>query len=460
MKKQLILNMSLYLFTLLMTPMAFSQGKIYIDVGQAKIKKSLLALPPLQAYTSGTESLKLGQTLFSTLNNDMVVSNFFTLIKPDAFLEDTRKVGLRPAPGTPGGFNFSNWSSIGTEFLIRAGYRIINNNIELETYLYYVPQSKLVFGKSYKADKASVRKLAHKFADDVLEALTGKKGMFTSKIVVAVKKPGSKIKEIYIMDWDGENSNQVTNFKGITITPSWNNDGTKVAFTNFAYHKKTKKRNADLFLYELKTAKTWLLSHRQGVNSGASFHPKLNQMLFTVSNSHSSDIFRMDLKTERAKALIRGRRNTINVEPAYSPDGSKIAFSSTRSGQPMIYTANANGTNIKRVTFAGRYNSTPSWSPDGKKIAFAGHIKSHFDIYTIDIASNKITPLTAAYKKNGKRANNESPSYSPDGRFILFTSDRTGKTQLYIISPDGTNERQITNDNNHYSEARWSPFLD
>lgn len=441
--------------------MALAQGNIYIDIGKAQVKKSLLALPSFQFFGSQNDraSITKGQELFTVITNDLGTSNYFTFIEPKAFLEDTSKVGLKPAPGTANGFDFNKWKPIGTEFLIRAGYYIVGNNIKLEAYLYHVPQAKLVFGKIYEGPSAAIRKLAHTFADDVLENLTGKRGIFNTKIAVASNYGGSKQKAIWIMDWDGANKTKITTEDTVHISPAWSADGKTIAYTAYAYHPKAKTRNADLFAYELETAKRWLLSYRKGINSGANFLPDGKNLLLTLSQSGTPDIFRMNTSGKNLIRITNGPNNSMNVEPAVSPDGKTIAFSSDRGGRPMIYTMNIDGSNVRRITQAGKYNATPSWSPDGKRFVFAGHDKDHFDLFIVDKDGTNMERLTSARKSNGRWADNESPTFSPDGRFIMFTSNRSGKSQLYIISPDGTNERRITVDNFEYVKPKWSPYL-
>jgi TolB protein len=121
---------------------------------------------------------------------------------------------------------------------------------------------------------------------------------------------------------------------------------------------------------------------------------------------------------------------------------------------------NIDGSGVKRLTYAGKYNSTPAWSPDGKSIAFAALDVDHFDIFTMTKDGSNLKRMTAAKKPNGRAANNESPSWSPDGRAIMFSSDRTGKNQIYLIAPDGTNERRVTDDNYNWDKPKWSPYLD
>ena len=118
---------------------------------------------------------------------------------------------------------------------------------------------------------------------------------------------------------------------------------------------------------------------------------------------------------------------------------------------------NATGSNVKRLTYAGRYNSTPTFSPDGQKIAFAGHDKGKFDIFMMDVNGTNMVRLTSARKKDGTWSDNEGPTFSPDGRHIMFASNRSGYYQLYIVNADGTNERRITFDTNDYFAPKWSP---
>lgn len=451
----------------LTAPVAHAQEEgsgsgLYIKITEANLKKSLLAIPPFQfvgSPTSSSGAIQVGKELYDVFRNDMEVSGYFQFIRPEAYLEDTSKVGLKPAPGEPGGFNFSSWKQIGTEFLVRVGYRVLGNDVTVDTYTYYVPQAKLVMGKTYKAKTGDVRTLAHTFANDLIKALTGQRGMFLSKIVtVRSTNPGQK--EIFVMDWDGANPKQISNHKTIAQSPAWSFDGKTIAYSAFAYHANHKTRNLDLFTYHLETGRRLLVSYRKGINSGAAFFPDNKHLLLTISNAGNPDIYKMTVDGKGLTRVTTAANGAMNVEPAVSPDGTKIAFSSTRHGRPMVYVMNVDGSNIKRLTFAGTYNSTPAWSPDGKKLAFAGFDKGNFDIFTMDADGTNMTRLTSAKKASGKMANNEDPSFSPDGRHILFRSDRTGRHQLYIVSVDGEDERQITFDRNEYFKPKWSPAFE
>jgi TolB protein len=212
----------------------------------------------------------------------------------------------------------------------------------------------------------------------------------------------------------------------------------------------------------VKTGKRWLVSYRTGMNSGAEFLPDNRNMLITLSQGKTADIYKMSVDGKSIVPLTHGPSLAMNVEPAISGDGNMIAFSSDRSERPMIYTMNTAGGDIKRKTFAGLYNSTPTWSPDGKKIAFAGLDKTHdaFDIFIVNTDGSGLQRLTSAHRPNGHWASNEDPAFSPDGRQILFVSDRTGTRQLFLINTDGTNERRLTYDRLYYSKPKWGPVAE
>ncbi len=437
-------------------------GGLFIKISEAGVKKSLMAIPAFQFVGSPASSkngTKFGKDLFDVFRNDMDVSGFFEFIKPEAFLEDVTKIGLKPSPGEAGGFKYESWKQIGTEFLVRVGYHINGNDLIVDSYVYYVPQQKIVLAKTYKATSADARTVAHTFANDVVKALTGQPGSFLSKLVVSRStKKGEK--EIFIMDWDSANQKQITRHGSISQSPTWSWDGQMIAYSTFAYHANQKTRNVDLFTYNLNSGKRAAISYRTGVNSGAAYFPDDRQLALTVSNSGLADIYKMTLDGISLTKLTNAKRNELNVEPSVSPDGRRIAFSSDRSGQAMIYVMDVDGSNVKRLTIAGKYNSTPSWSPDGKKIAFAGYDSSHFDIFLMNADGTNMSRLTSAAKGSGKMSNNEEPTFSPDGRNILYRSDRSGKYQLYVTSLDGENERRVTFDQFDYFKPRWSPAFE
>lgn len=458
-----IIFSSLIAVIFLYLPLCLAQtvpDNLYINVGQANLKKSNLAITPLRFLGTPTLAknfLKQEKELQDVILKDLTVSSFFS-IQPDSISAD-KSPGLRPAPIDADGFNFADWQQAGTEFLIKAGYNVVGDRIQLDAYVYHVGQRELILGKNYSAPLKDIRGVGHKFCNDIVEKLTGKKGFFLSKMVVS-RVAGHGAKEIYVMDWDGANAKAITQKQTIAMSPTWSRDGRYVAYSAYVYHTKRKMRNVDLFVYDFVTGKNNLLHSSKGASSTLSFHPNLKSGVFRLSPSNgTSDLYKIDLQDGTKTAITNGPRGAANYEPAISPDGQTVAFSSDRGGRPMIYTMPIDGGTPQRLTFAGYYNASPAWSPDGKKIAFASAVDKHFEIFVMDSNGKNLQRLTSSRKANGTAADSEDPSFSPDGRFIMFRSNRTGTNQIYVVGLDGKNEYRISFDNFSYERPQWSPLL-
>lgn len=411
---------------------------VRINVGEARTRKTILAFPSIPAAGDAEGRLR---SVRDVAMEDLAFSGLFDFLNPAAFLEDPNRAGA-----APGSFKMSDWSSIGTEFLLKAKGSVEGGGASLEFYLYSVASGKQLLAKRYKATGDSLRKMAHTLANDVLFALTGKKGPFTSKIAFVSDKTGKK--EVYIMDYDGFNPVKITQRFSHAMAPAWSPDGKDLVFTAITKNAKN-VRNHNLFLYNLPTGKITMLSNRQGINSGAAYAPNGKQLALTMSFPGNPEIFLMDPDSKVVQRLTNAYG--LDVDPSWSPDGKSIAFVSDRSGRPMVYKMEASGANVQRLTYAGHYNATPTWSPQGNKIAFAGWDAGKFDIFIMNPDGSAIERLT----KN--MGNNEDPDFAPDGYFIIYSSNRKGKRNLYLTNVDNTVHRQITSDFGNCEAPRWSP---
>jgi Tol biopolymer transport system component len=129
----------------------------------------------------------------------------------------------------------------------------------------------------------------------------------------------------------------------------------------------------------------------------------------------------------------------LNSDAQYSPDGTRIAFQSSRSGAIEIWVCESDGSNPRQVTFLGCNEvSCPRWSPDGTAIVFSAPYEGRDAVYIVSAEGGQPRRLTT-------HASHEStPSWSRDGKWIYFGSDRSGAWQVWKVPPNGGNAVQVT----------------
>jgi len=144
-----------------------------------------------------------------------------------------------------------------------------------------------------------------------------------------------------------------------------------------------------------------------------------------------------------------------NIQPAWSPDGTKIAFATKRDGNYEIYVMDAGGGNLLRLTNDPGEDGQPAWSPDGSKIAFASDRSGNADIYVMNAADgSNVVDLTS----NG--AADLAPTWSPDGTKIAFSSDRTGQSEIWVMDAGGANPVRRSGGPSPAELPAWSPSGD
>jgi Tol biopolymer transport system component len=139
-----------------------------------------------------------------------------------------------------------------------------------------------------------------------------------------------------------------------------------------------------------------------------------------------------------------------NLDPAWSPDGSKIAFASSRDGDFEIYSMGSSGENPVRLTQNPASDSRPAWSPDGSRIAFVSNRDGNAEIYVMNADGTNQLRLTSNV------AADSDPDWSPDGARIAFSSERE-IGGIWIMNADGSDARRITSNTWGDYQPAWSP---
>lgn len=148
--------------------------------------------------------------------------------------------------------------------------------------------------------------------------------------------------------------------------------------------------------------------------------------------------------------VVRSRQPLLS--PAWSPDGTELAYVSFEAGNSAIWLQEiATGARREVASFKG-INGAPAFAPDGRRLALTLSRSGNPEIYVMELATGELTQLTRHWSIDTE------PSWTPDGRSIIFTSDRGGKPQLYEMRANGTGEpRRITSRGEYNARASQSP---
>lgn len=216
--------------------------------------------------------------------------------------------------------------------------------------------------------------------------------------------------ELYVMRADGSGVTRLTSDSTVAGHPSWSPDGRRLAFTSI---------------------------HHTTSSAGTSWSSEI-------------DVVNVD-GTGRARLT---NSPLDDITPAWSPDGARIAFVSSRSGRFELYTMRPDGSDVRRLTaesgLAGTGALYPAWSPDGRRIAYASSRTGDQEIYVVGAdGANEVRLTTSPARDN-------EPAWSPDGTRLLFWSTRDGGLpQLYVMNADGTGARRLLTSAAADMSASW-----
>ncbi|MCS7281549.1 MAG: hypothetical protein NZ583_08035 [Desulfobacterota bacterium] len=422
---------SFFLAIILLLP-ELASAKVYLDVYATGLKKIVIAVPPFKTK----EVLKTEVDISELIRSDLEFSGFFTCVPESLMDRELKEEGLERHE-----IQFNKWKSIGTELIIKGRFSLQNGEVMTEVFLYDTTAGSLEFAKRYRAKKDLIKPLAHRIADDVIELVTGMRGIQSSRVIFVAGPKAST--EIFVSGIDGFGLKKLTDYKTITVFPSVSPDGKYLSYTSY------KEGKPNLYVVDRERNVIVYVDRDDGMKVGREWLDR-KTLLYTHTSGRYSSIVKLDLETKIKKTILK--KEGILAGPAPSPDGKKIVFTSDMHGTPQIFSMDLTSGEIKRLTYQGRYNTSPSYSPKGDLIAFVSKIEGALEICVMDASGNNVRVLT------NSGGINDSPHFSPCGRYILFSSQKGPKATLNVMFVNGENRRTLNLTGQNETQGRFVPY--
>ncbi len=430
-----------------MTRLLFSlilfSGLVWSYPGKAEISieitKGVEIAIPLAVVPFGWEQPhQLTVDVADVIQADLSRSGFFKVLPERDMLTQ---------PSATEQVRFRNWQALGQDYLVIGKVTPAMNKYQVQFQLFDVYKGEQLMGYRMDVALSELRSAAHHISDMVLEKLTGKKGVFNSRIAYVTthkQRTGKRRYQLKVADADGFQPKTIAESSEPIMSPGWSPDGKQLVYVSF------ERRRAAIYLQTLASGKREKLTGYKGINGAPAFSPDGKKLALTLSRDGSPDIYVLDLRTRKLQRITRNY--AIDTEPSWSPDGSHIIFTSDRGGKPQIYSIPSTGGRATRLTFSGDYNAGAHYSKDGSQVVMVHANRGDYRIALMDVKTGAINVLT------GGRLD-ESPSFPPNDTMILFAARQGGRSVLSAVSVDGSMQQHLVFDQGEIREPAWAPAL-
>ena len=291
-----------------------------------------------------------------------------------------------------------------------------------------------ILSRSYTG--AALRRQAHAFADDIVQAITHKNGIGQTKIALKAQSSNGN-GEIYVADFDGYNKQAITHDDTIVAAPAWVPGRLAIYYTSY------KRGNPDIFYHNLGNGQRHVVAGYSGLNTSAAASPDGSKVAMILSKSGSPNVWVGNADGTDLKRLTTSSEDS---SPCWSPDGQWICFATKIADRRMLAKVPAGGGAMQRIPTPGAPNPTePDWSPDGKWIAFTSQT-GEFDICVVPAGGGTPTVLVAG----------EDSSWSPNSRTLICMRRAGGRHVLSVLDVFTKQVKDIARISGSDSQPAWA----
>ncbi len=297
--------------------------------------------------------------------------------------------------------------------------------------------AKSLFSKSYAG--GTPRSQAHALANDIIFAITQKKGIAGTKVAYRVDT-GKYKSEVYVADYDGHNAVAVTSDNSEVSMPTWVPGRSHIFYTSRKYGP------VQIMSHNLATGARSVFARYPNSNYSPAVSPDGKRVAMILTKGGSPDLYVADLDGTNLKQLTKTREDESS--PCWSPDSSTICFVGRTSGKRAgLFTVSADGGEPRYLSTSGVSTVTePDWSPDGKQIVFTRQAGG-FEICVVPAKGGTAKVLVQG----------EDPSWAPNSRTVIFTRRiNTNKRVLSLLDVPTKRVKDVAQISGSCSQPSWS----
>lgn len=294
---------------------------------------------------------------------------------------------------------------------------------------------RALFNKEYSG--ASLRQQAHALADDVVQAVTGRRGIARTRIAFKLES-GPRQSEIYVADYDGAGAVTVTADASTAVAPAWVPGRRMLLYTSY------KRGSPDIFSHDLGSGARRTVADFNGLNTSAAVSPDGRRVAMILSKDGNVNLYVGNLEGGGVQRLTNHRQD--DSSPCWSPDGGTLCFSS-RSGRSGLYTIPAGGGTPRRLSLDVANATEPDWSPDGRSIIFTTQRGGNlFELCVVKAGGGSVTALVPG----------EDPSWAPNSRTVVYARRSNGNYTLSLLDVPTRRTKDLPRFSGSASQPAWA----
>lgn len=358
----------------------------------------------------------------------------------------------------------SDWKALSAFYIVKV--QIQDKKLSARLFAANAETSKSIDDLPLTGDLSRDRRQIHQLADIIHKALFGKEGVATTRIIYTVKtKEGSTWNsEMWESDYDGGNKRQLTTDSGYAITPVY--IPPKAGFSSGTFFFVSYKTGQPKIYYQslVPDAAPRRLTLLRGNQLMPAITRQRDKLAFICDITGNPDLFVQAFSPDTGAIgkpyQIFSTHLATQGTPTFSPDGKQIAFVSNKDGSPRIYKMDVPppGTSLKDIKATliskrNRESSAPAWSPDGTKIAYCSMVQGVRQVWLYDFINNEERQLTQG------SGNKENPTWAPNSLHLIFNSSDAGACELYLINLNQTDAAKISSGAGEKRFPCWEPRI-